>query len=99
MINKNMLDFVGSIKPIITEKALKCSENSYVVFKAPTNASKNVVKKAVEFLYKDVKVTRINVALIKGKVKKFKGKIGKRADYKKFFVKLDKAIDITTGIK
>jgi len=99
MINKNILNFVGSVTPLITEKALKNSEDSYVVFKAPTNASKDVVKKVIEFLYKDVKVIKINATLVKGKVKRFKGKIGKRADYKKFFVKLDKTIDITTGIK
>ena len=99
MIDKNILNFVGSVSPLITEKSLKTSEDSYVVFKAPTDASKNIVKKVVEYLYKGVKVQKVNVSLVKGKVKRFKGKIGKRADYKKFFVKLDKSIDITTGIK
>lgn len=99
MRNKNILNFVGSIKPIITEKSLKNSTDAYVVFKAPTNATKNIVKQVIEFLYKDTKVIKINASIIKGKVKRFKGKIGKRSNYKKFFVKLNKTIDITTGIK
>lgn len=99
MINKNILNFVGSVKPIITEKALKSAQDSYVVFKAPANANKNIVRKVIEYLYKGTKVININSSLHKGKVKRFRGKIGKRADYKKFFIKLDKSIDITTGIK
>lgn len=99
MINKNMLHFIGSIEPIITEKALKSAEDSYVVFKAPITANKNIVRKVVEYLYKGTKVLNINSTLSKGKVKKFRGKVGQRAAYKKFFVKLDKTIDITTGIK
>lgn len=99
MVSNDVLSCVGSIKPAITEKALKTSENSYVVFKAPSNATKTVVRKAIEYLYKDVKVLKINSSLSKGKVKKFRGKIGKRSDYKKYFIKLDKTIDITTGIK
>jgi large subunit ribosomal protein L23 len=99
MREQKLFDYIGKITPLITEKALKASENSVVVFKTPKHTAKGDVKKIIEKLYKGSKVLKINSTLVKGKVKKFKGRIGKRADYKKFYVKLEKPIDITTGIK
>lgn len=99
MRDKKTLQYIGEISPVITEKALQQSEGSYVVFQAPVSATKKNIKDAIEFLYKDSKVIKINSSLAKGKVKRFRGKLGQRAATKKFFVKLDKPIDITTGIK
>jgi len=99
MQNKRTYNYIDKITPLITEKALKVSENSYVAFKGPKSATKGDVENVITTLYKGSKVVKITSSLVKGKVKRFKGKLGKRPDYKKFFVKLEKPIDITTGIK
>lgn len=96
---ENKYNFIDKLSPLVTEKSLKVSEHSYVVFKAPKSANKADIVKALTFLYKGSKIVKITSSLVKGKVKRFKGKIGKRADFKKFFVKFEKPIDITTGIK
>lgn len=90
---------VDKISPLVTEKSLKVSEHSYVVFKAPKTANKTEIKSALAFLYKGSEILKITSSLTKGKVKRFRGKLGKRASFKKFFVKFAKPIDITTGIK
>lgn len=99
MKDKPVLDLIAAIKPIITEKSLKFSGDNIVVFNVPVATSKNLMKRSIEYLYKDAKVLNISSTIIKGKVKRFRGTYGKRADSKKMFVKLDKSIDITTGIK
>ncbi|MBT5827722.1 MAG: 50S ribosomal protein L23 [Alphaproteobacteria bacterium] len=99
MESKIKYSFIDKLSPLVTEKSLKVSEHSYVVFKGPKSATKGDVQRALTFLYKGSKILKITSSLTKGKVKKFKGKIGKRADFKKFFVKFEKPIDITTGIK
>ena len=86
-------------KPIITEKGTLLSNNSQIVFSIPMNASKTIVKQAVEKLF-GVNVKKINIIITKGKTKRFKGKMGKRKNEKKAIISLEKGqkIDITTGI-
>ena len=86
-------------KPIITEKATILSNNSQVVFSIPMDASKPIVKQAVEKLF-GVNIKKINIIVSKGKTKRFKGKKGKRKNEKKAIISLEKGqkIDITTGI-
>jgi large subunit ribosomal protein L23 len=57
------------------------------------------VKDAVEGLF-GVKVKAVNTLNQKGKVKRFRGRIGQRGDVKKAIVTLEEghSIDITTGI-
>ena len=85
--------------PVVTEKASLASENNQVVFKVAMDASKPQIKAAVEELFK-VKVAAVNTLVQKGKVKRFRGQTGKRADVKKAIVTLAEGstIDITTGI-
>ena len=47
-----------------------------------------------------VKVVAINTLIVKGKVKRFRGKLGKRRDLKKAYVTLAEGntIDVTTGL-
>ena len=56
-------------------------------------------KKAVEALFK-VKVKAVNTLINKGKVKRFRGQLGKRSDTKKAIVTLAEGqmIDVATGI-
>lgn len=92
-----MYDLV--ISPVITEKATMNSEHNQVTFHVPVDADKRAVKAAVEGLFK-VKVTAVNTIRVKGKVKRFRGRPGKRSDYKKAIVTLAEGskIDVTTGV-
>jgi large subunit ribosomal protein L23 len=75
------------------------SEHNQVTFRVPLDADKREVKAAVEGLFK-VKVTAVNTLRVKGKVKRFRGFVGQRSDYKKAIVTLAEGskIDVTTGI-
>ncbi len=86
-------------KPIITEKATMASENGAVVFEVAIDANKPQIKEAVETLF-GVKVKAVNTSITKGKVKRFKGKLGTRKDVKKAYVTLEdgNTIDVTTGL-
>jgi large subunit ribosomal protein L23 len=87
------------LAPVITEKATLLSEQNKVVFRVADDASKDEIAAAVEELFK-VKVTKVNTVVTKGKVKRFRGRPGKRADVKKAIVTLaeGQSIDITTGL-
>lgn len=85
--------------PVITEKSTLVSEHNQVVFKVAMSATKPAIKKAVEALF-SVKVKAVNTIVVPGKVKRFRGVVGKRSDYKKAVVSLaeGQSIDVTTGI-
>ena len=86
-------------KPVITEKATMASENGAVVFEVSMDANKPAIKAAVEELF-GVKVKAVNTTITKGKVKRFRGQLGKRKDVKKAYVTLEEGntIDVTTGL-
>jgi len=86
-------------KPIITEKATMASEANAVVFEVAIDSTKPQIKAAVEQLF-SVKVKAVNTTITKGKVKRFRGMLGKRKDVKKAYVTLEEgnAIDVTTGL-
>ena len=86
-------------RPVITEKAMKSSEQNQVVFEVSMKATKPEVKQAVEALF-GVKVKAVNTLRQSGKQKVFRGKKGQRSDYKKAIVTLAEGqnIDMTTGI-
>ncbi len=85
--------------PVITEKATMASEYNQVMFNVARSATKPQIKEAVEKLF-TVKVKAVNTLNRKGKVKRFKGRIGKQSDFKRAVVTLEEghAIDITTGL-
>ena len=86
-------------KPVITEKATFASEANAVVFEVHKDATKPAIREAVEALF-GVKVKAVNTLLTKGKVKRFRGRLGRRNDVKKAYVTLEdgNAIDVTTGL-
>jgi large subunit ribosomal protein L23 len=86
-------------RPVVTEKTTLGSEHNQVTFVVPLDASKPEIKAAIEAIFK-VKVMAVNTLRSKGKVKRFKGRIGKRSDLKKAYVTLGEghSIDVTTGI-
>jgi large subunit ribosomal protein L23 len=87
------------LAPVITEKSTQGSEYNQVTFRVAKDATKPEVKAAVEALF-DVKVKAVNTLNQKGKVKRFRGRLGKRNDVKKAIVTLEEGqmIDVTTGI-
>jgi len=86
-------------RPIITEKATMASEANAVVFEVAIDATKPLIKEAVETLF-GVKVKAVNTTVTKGKVKRFRGRPGRRNDTKKAYVTLAEGnmIDVTTGL-
>ena len=87
------------VAPVVTEKSTRVSEHNQVVFKVRKDATKPEIKAAVEGLF-GVKVTAVNTLVQKGKMKRFKGRVGFRSDVKKAIVTLAEGqnIDVTTGI-
>lgn len=85
--------------PLITEKSTLASEFNQVVFKVAMWATKPQIKQAVEALFK-VDVKAVNTLIQKGKVKRFRGEVGKRNNIKKAIVTLaeGQSIDVTTGL-
>lgn len=94
---ERMFDIIRA--PVITEKATMGSEHNQVTFKVPLNASKPEIKAAIEGVF-GVKVTAVNTLVAKGKVKRFRGRVGIRNDVKKAIVTLaeGQSIDVTTGV-
>jgi large subunit ribosomal protein L23 len=97
LTRQQMYDIVRA--PVITEKATIVSEHNQVIFRVPLSATKREVKAAVEGLF-NVSVTAVNTIRVMGKVKRFRGRPGRRSDYKKAVVTLREGqrIDVTTGI-
>ena len=87
------------LSPVITEKSTRVSEHNQVVFKVKKDATKPDIKAAVEELF-GVKVKAVNTLVQKGKMKRFRGRVGFRSDVKKAIVTLaeGQSIDVTTGI-
>ena len=87
------------LTPVVTEKSTMGSEFNQVTFRVSLDATKPEIKEAVETLF-NVKVTNVNTNRTNGKVKRFKGRLGKRSDFKKAMVTLaeGQTIDVTTGI-
>jgi len=97
LTRQQMFDIVRS--PVITEKATNVSEHNQVIFRVPLTATKRQVRAAIEGLF-NVKVTAVNTIRVRGKLKRFRGRVGRRSDYKKALVTLSEGqrIDVTTGI-
>jgi large subunit ribosomal protein L23 len=76
------------VSPHVSEKAaLLADEQNQHVFKVLSTATKAEVKQAVEGMFK-VKVEKVRILNIKGKAKRFGGRIGKRSDLRKAYVTL-----------
>ncbi|RWM79145.1 MAG: 50S ribosomal protein L23 [Mesorhizobium sp.] len=87
------------VSPAITEKSTMASELNQVVFNVAKKASKPEIKAAVEALF-GVKVMAVNTLVRKGKIKRFRGTIGRQSDVKKAIVTLadGQSIDVATGL-
>ncbi len=86
-------------KPVITEKATLGAENNQYTFKVSMDATKPEIKAAVEKMF-GVKVKSVNTMVNKGKVKRFRGVVGRRINWKKAVVSLvdGQTIDVDMGV-
>ena len=87
------------LNPLITEKATQMSEFNKMVFSVPLTANKLDIKLSIEKIFA-VKVMSVNTILLKGKVKRFKGILGRRTNSKKAIVTLEpgNTIDLSVGV-
>ncbi len=85
--------------PVVTEKSTLASESNQVIFDVAVDATKPQIKQAVEALF-SVKVMAVNTHVRKGKLKRFRGYLGRRNTVKKAVVTLadGQSIDIATGL-
>ena len=87
------------LNPLVTEKSTQQSEFNKMVFSVPVNATKLEIKSSIEKIF-SVKVKSVNTILLKGKVKRFKGVLGRRSNTKKAIVTLvpGDTIDLSVGV-
>ncbi len=79
---------ITDIKSIMyTEKSLALQEDGVIVVQTTPRMTKSGLKEVFKE-YFDITPLKINSMRVAGKVKRFKGIEGKRADSKKFYVKL-----------
>ncbi len=83
------------LEPRVTEKTTLVGEaNNQYVFKVAKDANKLEIKQAVELMFDGAEVESVQVSNVKGKNKVFARMPGKRADWKKAYVKLKPGFDI-----
>lgn len=79
---------ITDIKSILyTEKTLGLQEAGVVVIQTSTSMTKNRLKEVLRE-YFGIKPLRVNSLRMTGKVKRFRGRVGQRDNFKKFYVKL-----------
>jgi large subunit ribosomal protein L23 len=82
------------LSPHVSEKGtLLADEQNQHVFKVLNTATKTEVKQAVEGMF-NVKVGKVRILNVKGKAKRFGGRMGKRSDLRKAYVTLMSDNDI-----
>ena len=74
------------LAPQISEKATYVADkNEQVIFRVASDATKPEIKAAVELLFK-VNVENVQVAVVKGKQKRFGRLMGRRKNWKKAYI-------------
>ncbi len=82
------------LKPVISEKTTRIADkHRQIVFQVLPDAKKDEIKRAVEKLF-EVKVRSVQVANMRGKIKRFGKTPGKRNNWKKAYVRLHEGHDI-----
>ncbi len=85
---------ITDIKSILyTEKSLSLQESGVLVVQTSTRVTKNQLKQVFKDYFGFVPL-RINSLRQEGKVKRFKGRVGQRNSYKKFYVKIPEGAKI-----
>ena len=88
-------------KPIITEKSMEAMTDKKYTFQVHPDATKTMIKDAVEKMFEGTKVAKVNTMNLDGKTKRRGMVYGKTAKTKKAIVQLtadSKDIEIFTGL-
>ena len=75
------------LKPIVTERSMTQTEEKKYTFRVDRNANKYQIKDAIETIF-DVKVEKVSVMNIQGKIKRMGRTQGRTASWKKAIIKL-----------
>ena len=89
------------IRPIITEHSMDCLAQGKYTFKVAKSANKIEIAKAVEKLFKGVKVAKVNTISVRGKKKRMGRFEGYTPSWKKAIVTLaegSKTIEFFDGM-
>jgi len=95
MIRINRFDVLR--RPLITEKSTTVSENNVYAFEVDISSSKKTISEAIEEIF-GVNVLSVNTSILKGKTKRFKGKLGQRKNIKKAFVRIQDGQNLDLSI-
>tara|TARA_A100000171_G_scaffold18580_1_gene17104 strand:+ start:1734 stop:2060 length:327 start_codon:yes stop_codon:yes gene_type:complete len=85
--------------PVITEKTTLGSQFSQFAFDVDKSSTKYEIAKAIEAIFK-VRVESVTTLNRPGKVKRFRGRLGRRPDIKRAYVRLasGQTIDVGAGL-
>ncbi len=85
---------ITDIKAILySEKSLGLQEQGKIVVQTSPRVTKNSLKEIFKE-YFGIKPLSVNSLRVQGKTKRFRGVLGSRADYKKFYVTLPEGAEI-----
>jgi large subunit ribosomal protein L23 len=87
-------------KPLFTEKGMEIKEReNKILIQVASEANKHEIRQAMEEIFK-VKVEKVAIVSIKGKLKRHGKSIGRRSDKKKAIVTLKKGekLDFVEGV-
>jgi large subunit ribosomal protein L23 len=86
------------LSPLVSEKTAMLSASNQYAFKVRVDSNKKEIKIAVELLF-GVTVENVTTSVVKGKQKVFKGRIGRRVNWKKAMVKVSEGqmIDVSAS--
>ena len=76
------------LKPVVTEKSMNSMAEKKYTFLVHTEATKSMIKEAVEKMFEGTKVARVNTMNLDGKIRRRGRTIGKTAKRKKAIVQL-----------
>ena len=86
------------LSPVISEKTNRLGdESNQYAFKVAVTANKSEVKNAIEKLF-EVVVEDVQILNVKGKTKAFRGRQGKRPNWKKAYVRVQEGQLIDFGV-
>ena len=85
-------------KPLLTEKSTNLNQINQYTFVVDKKSNSNDIQQAIEKIFK-VKVTKVNTAIIRGKLKSFKGNLGYKKDIKKAIVTLAEGNTIDSSLE
>ena len=85
-------------RPLMTEKSTNLNQFNQYSFLVSKDSNIFEIKTAIEKIFK-VKVIKVNTSILRGKVKSFKGNLGRRKDTKKAIVTLAEGNTIDSSLE